>query len=114
METEEKRSSAENIAPTPALSNSTRAQMLKARYGQVEPGADSDDLFTYHLHFKCNPRAVNQGSCFLNVETNTYYVKSRRSNSTDQIPKEMIFLDLEMPTVRLGHSHINFYLTGMW
>ena len=71
-----------------------RAKLLKARYGYVQPDANTQ-LHQYLLHFKVDQRAVNQGMCFFNTELNTYYVKARKLGLPDQLPKELVMLDLE-------------------
>ena len=89
-----------------------RAKRLRARYGHVQPGADNNNLMQYQLHFKVDERAVNQGLCFFNAELNTYYMKSRKVCLPGQIPKELIIMDLEKPPIHLGHTHVEFYITG--
>ena len=89
-----------------------RAKLLKARYGYVQPDANTQ-LHQYLLHFKVDQRAVNQGMCFFNTELNTYYVKARKLGLPDQLPKELVMLDLERLAIHQGHTHIEFYMTGL-
>ena len=89
-----------------------RITMLKARYGHVQPGAQHGNLLQYFLHFKVTERAVNQGLCFFNSDLNTYYLKSRKACPADQVPKELVAMDLERATINQGHTHVSFYVTG--
>ena len=92
--------------------NSDRAKMLRARYGHVAPGALTTSKTKYHLHIRVDERAVNQGLCFYNAEQGVYYMRSRRSCPLNQLPKEIISMDLERPVTPTGHTHVEFCVIG--
>ena len=92
--------------------NSDRAKMLKTRYGHVAPGALATSKTKYHLHIRVDERAVNQGLCFYNAEQGVYYMRSRRSCPLNQLPKEIISMDLERPVTPTGHTHVEFCVIG--
>ena len=92
--------------------DSYRARMLKARYGHVAPGATTTSKTQYHLHIRVDERAVNQGLCFYNAEQGVYYMRSRRSCPPNQLPKEIISMDLERPAIPIGHTHAEFSVVG--
>ena len=92
--------------------NSYRARMLKARYGHIAPGAVTTSKTQYHLHIRVDERAVNQVLCFFNAEQGVYYMRSRRSCPPNQLPKEIISMDLERPAISIGHTHVEFSVVG--
>ena len=92
--------------------DSHRAKMLKARYGHVAPGSLITSKSQHHLHIRVDERAVNQGLCFFNAEQEVYYMRSRRSCPLNQLPKEIISMDLERPTTPTGHTHVEFCVVG--
>ena len=92
--------------------SSDRAKMLKTRYGHVAPGALATSKTKYHLHIRVDERAVNQGLCFYNAEQGVYYMRSRRSCPLNQLPKEIISMDLERPATPTGHTHVEFCVIG--
>ena len=92
----------ENIAP-----DTDRANFLKGRYGYVVEMAitQPDD---HHLHFKVNEKAVHQGLCYFNADSQTYFMRSRQAQNRE-VPKELINMELERP-VDSPYTEWNFLL----
>ena len=91
------------------MSGADRVKFLKDRYGHAvdHAVANPDD---HHLHFKVDEKAVHQGLCYFNADSQIYFLKSRRSYS-QEVPKEIINMELERPTNSL-YSEVEFYVTG--
>ena len=88
--------------------------MLKEQYGHFEPGDDVLNTSKYHLHVKIDNRPINQGLCFLNNDQNTYYMSCRKNYQPNQLPKEIITMVLEKSVLQLAHTHVEFFLTGIF
>ena len=86
-----------------------RANLLKGRYGHVvEHALTHPD--EHHLHFKVDEKAVHQGLCYYNADSQTYFLKSRRAHNLE-VPKEIINIELERPMGSL-YTEVEFYVTG--
>ena len=66
----------------------------------------------YFVHVKVDEKAVNQGRCFYNSQIDTYFMKARKTCPLDQLPKELINIELEKPDSPTGHTHVEFFITG--
>ena len=81
-----------------------------------------DTQFTFHL--KTCRVAVNQGLCYMNEETEQFYLKPRCEKSSlpavtqallsgkKLIPREIITIELEQPEKASGYDTVEFYVTG--
>ena len=100
--------------------------MLRYRYGSFcQRDAILDDTqFTFHI--KTCRVAVNQGLCYMNEDTEHFYLKPRCEKSTlpalsqallngkKLIPKEIIAIEVEQPSKVPGPVFVEFYVTGKY
>ena len=99
----------EQIGQKDMTFNGERAQFLKHRYGHVVDQAVANPN-EHHLHFKVDEKAVHQGLCYFNADSQIYFLKSRRSYS-QEVPKEIINMELERPADS-SYSEVEFFVTG--
>ena len=85
-----------------------RIEMLKRRYSHVKKGAEQLNKDEIEIYLKTNDKPKNQGKCFYNFESDTYYVgvyKGKESN-------DRIKLELERENTDTGHTKVTFFMTG--
>ena len=98
----------ENIVPD--VWQTSRADFLRDRYGHVAEAAVAQPN-GHHLHFKVDEKAVHQGLCYFNADSQTYFMRSRRA-LVRELPKELINIELERP-VDSPYTEVEFYVTGL-
>ena len=85
-----------------------RTEMLKNRFNHIKKGTEKIEKDGFHLYFRTDNIPRNQGRCFYNFNTDTYYVgvrKWRGANITAQ-------LVIERQNPNSGHTRISFCITG--
>ena len=103
--------------PDSALAD--RVNTLEERYGHVNDHdiIRKDEEFT--LHLCVDRRAVNQGLCQIKKNENLYYVKARShptklpGTKSDEIPKDLIMMEIEKPITNLGYQFADIFVTGI-
>ena len=90
-----------------------RVDMLKQRFGVVRPGSEELTAGSFFHHWKTDDKKVNQGHCYFNDFTNTYYVRPREHHPTkNKSYLDAIYFEIERENNQSGHDTINFYITG--
>lgn len=80
------------------------------RYGVVNPDAMSIEPGQIHLHMRTDTKKVNQGRCYFNMDSRTYFVKSKSKGKTEV--EESVIIEVERYSGKAGDSSVEFYLTG--
>ena len=70
------------------------------------------DAQPFQLIFQVDDRAVNRGLCYFSTYLNTHYLKSRKNYVANQLPHEVIALDLKRLKMPTGKSTVKFFITG--
>ena len=101
-----------------------RATKLFQRYGHFcqQDAALAHDQFTFHIKTCRVP--VNQGLCYMNMETEQFFLKPRGDRllmnqnpsplpgEKERLPKEIITIEVEQPSLTHGYQAVEFFLTG--
>ena len=98
--------------------------MLRHRYGSFCKRDAALDETHFTFHFRTCRVPVHQGLCYMNEETEQFYLKPRCDKLVLQLvpgiplserkttPREIIVIELEQPMNVDGYEFVEFFVTG--